>query len=230
MVRHCTLKQWAKAMKSFPKYAIAQTLNKLVYEAKQTAPSRIGRAMTLRSPGFIASSIGYNKASRGHLEAVWGMKPRGKTFTGLADQEFGRTTSKRAATMAARGGTLKSKVKPSLRLKRSNKVAKMEDLNPKPANWKQAVAMWRQSGYRGLVELGHWSKGSDRSGAQIEKRGIFRLVGGKKFKRIQLVQALGDIPQQKRRRWMAPTNFTVKKQIKKHWASAVSASISRGLR
>jgi len=215
-------------MRQFPKKAMAATLNKLAYEGKQTAPEHIKSAMTLRGAAFISRTIGYTK-TRSNLESAWGMRPRTR-FTGLSEQEFGRTDTKRAPTLESRGGKLSSKIKPKYRLKRSMKVASFKDFKRQPVNENQAIAIWRKVGYKGLVRLGRMQLASARSGAMIEQEGIYRLVGGSRFKKVKLVHALGDIPQQKKRPWMKPTNESLKKDFKKHWASAVKSAIQNSLR
>ena len=229
-VRKLTLKQWDRSMRSFPKEAMSSTLNKMVYEGRQDALPNISQAMTVRSPGFIKSSISYRKSNRSRLEAVWGMKKR-KRFTGLSEQEFGRTEKKRAATLKSRGGDLRSKVKPRLRLKPSVRIAKESDFKRHPVNANQAIAVWRKVGYKGLVELTKWNAGSSRSGGKVGQFGIYRLTGGSKFKRAELIHALGDIPKQEKRPWMKPTNEEILRSNvgRKHWGSAVRSAVNKSL-
>lgn len=213
---------FAKAIRQAPKRAIVDTLSNMVFEAKKSAPDQIASAMTLRARGFISSSLRYEKATSSRLESVWGIKER-ERFTGLSDQEFGRTTSKRAATLLARGDNLKSRVKPRLRLKPSTKVLKAEDLQRKPTSNGQFIQILKKTNYRGLFLL------TRKDGA---RSGIYQLRGGRKTGKPRLIQAIGNIPQQKRRPWMDPTNQEILRRDvgAKRWASSMKQNMWRMLK
>lgn len=225
------IKKLARAFRSAPKRAMAATLTKLSYEAKDRAPSEIDRAMTLRAPGFVARAIRYSGAQPSRLQSVWGMQPKPR-FSALAAQEYGRTDSERAATLLSRGGSLRNKVRPSMRLKPSTKIIKAEDFKRPPVSEGQMVAVLRKMKYKGLVEFTKWGKASSRSGGLTGTRGIYTLVGTPRWKSARLVHALDNIPQQRKRPWMASTNRKLLNSGagKKAWASAVSNGIRTKLR
>jgi hypothetical protein len=191
-------KAFAKALKGSIKSAMPSTLTAMARTSKKVAPQQIARDMTLRSKGFIKSSIRYTGARSSRLQSEYGMIPRDR-FTGLVAQEKGQTdNSKRAATLGSRGGNLRRRVSPRMRLKESTKVAKAKDFKRKPKSDIEMLAVWRKVGYKGLFML----VGSQGIGI---RDGIYRFVGGKKAK-LRLVHALGDIPQQRKRPWMDHTN------------------------
>jgi hypothetical protein len=197
-------KAFSKALKGSVKSAMPHTLTSMVKTSKKLAPIQISKDMTLRSKGFISSTIRYQRARSGFLQSEYGMIAKG-SFTGLAEQEFGRTdSSKRAPTLKSRaGGNLARRVSPRRRLKDATKVAKASDFKRKPKSDVEMLAVWRSVRYKGLFMV---------PASNMMKPGIYRFRSFGKNAKLEMVHALGEIPQQRKRPWMDNTNERVMKQ------------------
>ena len=210
-------KAFVKALKTSIKYAMAVPLTEMAVVGKKTASDQIARAMTLRSRSFISLSLRYQKASKGHLLASYGMIER-ERFTGLVAQEKGETKSKRAPTLKSRGGTLRRRVAPRFRLKPGVKL----ELNKNKSDPnKKLLARLRKSKYKGLFFL--------KEENNIRK-GVYRFKNRKGT--LELIHAIGDIPRQERRKWMEPTNKEIIRSGvgAKKWHSTMSRYMSDRIR
>ena len=192
-----TPKAFAKALKGSVRSAIPVVLSKMAFSGKKLAPDQISRDMMLRSRGFISSRLRYQKATTSRLMASYGMIQH-ESFTGLIEQETGHTTTDRAPTIKSRGN-LRRKVSPKNRLRRSTKVVKAKDFKRRPKSDVEMLAVLRKSRYKGMFIL---------PGARNRRQGVYRFIGSG---RLQLIQALGDIPQQRKRPWMDHTNERIKR-------------------
>lgn len=212
-----TAKAFSKALKGSIRSAVPVTLTKMAYQGKQLAPDQISKDMTLRSRSFISRSLRYEKSTRGRLVSQYGMIER-ERFTGLAEQEFGRTKTDRAPTIQSRRGALQKRVSPKLRLKRSNQVIFRKNFKSKPKRNAEMLAVLRRKKYKGLFFI--------QKETNI-RQGIYKFVSGRAA-RLQLIHAIGDIPRQKKRPWMQHTNDQIlKKDIgAKTWKSTMSRYMS----
>lgn len=208
-------KSFAKTVQGSIKAAMNAPLTAMVFQGKKSAPDQIAKDMTLRSRGFISSSLRYKKASRNSLKASYGMIAR-QRFTGLAEQEFGHSDKKRAATLKSRGSILKRRVAPRFRLKTGVEIEK-EKNSPN----KKLLARLRRSKYKGLLHL--------KKEKNI-RQGIYRLRGING--RLELIHAVGDIPSQKKRPWMKHTNEKIVKSNtgRNAWKKTMSRYLSDRIR
>jgi len=211
-----TAKAFAKALTGSVRSAVPIALTSMAVQGKKIGPDQISRDMTLRSRGFVSSGLRYRKAVRGRLIAAYGMIDRSnKRFTGLVEQEFGRTRIKRAPTVTgSRGGSLKKRISPRYRLKRSTKVLF-------PQNYKRRNIISRK--VRSFVSK-VFKKGTKETSQMLmilrikKYKGLFYLPkehnirqGIYRFERpktgrLQLIHAIGKIPTQRKRPWMRHTN------------------------
>jgi hypothetical protein len=126
-----------KLYKQFPKEfarASANVINKQAFDMKDNyLPKAISDLMTVRSPGFIKSSIRYTKSPpRSDINkqvSIVGTIEK-NNFTGLKEQELGTKTERRKKIdIAARGRKWKDKVKSKFRLKPGKRVYKRSDFD-----------------------------------------------------------------------------------------------------
>jgi hypothetical protein len=207
-------KAFSKALKGSVKSAMPHTLTSMAKISKKLAPIQIGRDMTLRSKGFISSTIRYTGARSSRLQSEYGMIPR-QRFTGLVAQEKGQTDpNKRAPTVQSRGGNLSRRVSPRRRLKQATKVLSAGDLKRRPKSDVEMLTVLRKSKYKGMFIM---------NGSRNISDGIYRFIGGRKA-RLEMVHALGNIPQQKKRPWMDHTNQRIMKDDvgQKRWGRSMS--------
>ena len=114
-----------KNMRRYPKkYAAAAAMwvNRAAFGTRTNVLDYMNRNMTIRSPGFLKGRVRVEKASsrqgsiRVQQATVGSIKA--DRHTGWAEQEGLKVDRrKKTVTMAARGGVLSKKVKPSLRMK-----------------------------------------------------------------------------------------------------------------
>jgi hypothetical protein len=207
-------KAFSKALKGSVKSAMPHTLTAMAKISKKLAPIQIGKDMTLRSKGFISSSIRFDRARSSRLQSEYGMIPR-QRFTGLVAQEKGQTDpNKRAPTLKSRGGNLSRRVSPRRRLKQATKVLSAGDLKRRPKSDVEMLAVLRKSKYKGMFTL---------IGSRNISDGIYRFIGGRKA-RLEMVHALGNIPQQRKRPWMMHTNERVMREDvgAKRWSRSMT--------
>jgi hypothetical protein len=207
-------KAFSKALKGSVKSAVPHTLTAMVKISKKLAPLQISKDMTLRSKSFISSSIRYQRATSTRLLASYGMRPR-ERFTGLVEQELGRTTTNRAPTLKSRGGNLKRRVAPRQRLKASTKVLSAQNFKRKPKSDIEMLAVLRSIRFKGLFMI---------HDTNVVRKGIYRFKSFGKKAELQLIHAIGDIPQQRKRPWMKHTNEKIIKDDvgQKRWTRAMT--------
>lgn len=123
------LRNWYKRQPAKFKRAQAMMLNEFAFGTRRSALDLVSKRMTVRNPKFISSRFRVTKAAATTQRSIMGTIA-GPRFSGFVEQELGTQTDRtRAATLAGRGGSRSSQVKPRFRLKPSAEVVTKEDYN-----------------------------------------------------------------------------------------------------
>lgn len=125
--------------------ATAGMLNNFAFGTRLTSIGVIHQKMTVRSTPFIRHIVRVNKANKNQpmnqqFSATGAIAlPR---FSGLVEQEVGTKTDRtRTATVLARSGSQKKKIKPAFRMKKSNKLLSWHDYPGKSAEHRTIVML-----------------------------------------------------------------------------------------
>jgi hypothetical protein len=222
------IKRLQKFYKRAPKMfirAAAATLNAFAFGTRKEAINVIDSKMTVRNPKFIHGSIKVDKARgnvpMGSLEAITGSVERPR-YTGLAEQELGKTPSRnRVFTTASREGNKQSMTKRWARLKPNAKY-------PSPSG----EALSGLSGAKRIVAFFHIL--SERRAAQTFilkkrfgkfKRGLYRFKQGV----IRKLQSFDKKHKPRRIRWLTEgrKRYFDSVNILKVWADSITFQLRK---
>ena len=211
--------RFAKRAPTLFRRASAGVLNDMAFDAMRIAPKEIDKTMEVRNKSFVKSSFRVSKAKTGasisQQEAIMGsiFKPR---FSGWREQETGKATEReRIASLAARGGSKSSTIKPRFRMKKGRRFIKPQQFKGRnfPFKFRTMLRVLVSRRKRELFYMDRKYKGM-RPGLYMFQRG--------KISKIQ--DATGDKAQPRRDRWMTRTNNRLKRtfDVRKSWASQLN--------
>jgi hypothetical protein len=198
------LKEYSKWLKTKAprKFAAAtgMTLNNQAFGSREQSITIIKNNITVRNERFVFGGIRVKKSHfRQPIEtqvAVYGSIRRPR-WTGLKEQELGTKTDRRAFTLAGRRGSKGRPAMPSARLKPGKPFIS-------PSDYKG-----RNGTMRVLMMLAHLRRISYRKafilrGHRKIKPGLYKLKGGKRGKKMIMLQTFQPRSEQPRRvRWMS---------------------------
>jgi hypothetical protein len=169
---------YALNKRGFP-YAIKNSLDALAFDARKEWQGEIRSEMTLRNK-FTEGSIRVEKASGNNLQSMRSVV--GSIAPYMATQEHGgdvkgKSGNKAIPTDSARSGKSHSRL-----VTRPNKMARIQLAARKGKTQKQRNAIQVSEAKRTGSKFAYLEVGA--------KRGIFRVTGGKRRSRLELIQSL----------------------------------------
>lgn len=196
--------------------SMVKVANGLAYEAKTRAIHHIDRAMTLRSPTFISSTIRYSKATKETLRSEWGEVEKAR-FGGLVSEEFGgRQPARRTFSTASRGGSRSRRVQMRARLKPGVSFLSPASMRgDKPS--RRLLARVHRTRYKKPFIIYDDSKIA---------AGLYQVTTDGS---LVTLQRFGRSITPSVRRWMQPTNDSLRRtqEVSRRWRSDFSATLAR---
>ena len=175
-------------------------VNQFAFRAKKIAPKEIDKGNIVRAPRFISKSIRVDKANSQRPMAVVGTISRDR-FTGLKEQEFGKTAKRRrTATTRARFGDKKRKLPTRHKLRPSTEVWK-------PSKFKIGRGQGRTRQTQAFLQRISREPTASRKPFMISRQfkgfqpGIYRMMGRDRIIKLWTFQQM----KAKRTRWMEKT-------------------------
>lgn len=200
----------AKLFRGIPKTAqkaVAQVLNDLAFAARTQIPRTLATRLIIRDPRFVQSRIRVSKAApsqpidrqKSEVGSVAG--PR---FSGWRElQHGGEPPKNRVASIAARGGNKRSKVRTASRMKSGKRFAVASQFDATGGSDRSKVQMMiRLAAAGGLFIVPQGGRYGLSPGLYRVARGKMTLASGRRAPKIQLVQHLGRKPKGQRFDWI----------------------------
>jgi hypothetical protein len=209
-----------KFMKDYPssmKYATASVLNSLAFTTKKLNEQEIKSSMTIRNLGFVGSMLKYEKTRAVNIAAQMAKAGSVKkdNFSGWTEQEKGvKPAKKRAATIAARGGSFNKKMMPKSKFMSKNKFHKLSDFRAKTPK-ESFMFMLRVLGSRGGGEFLINEPVPTKRGTLA--RGLYTL----QKHRIKKLQKMDDIKPIRHNTWMQRSIAELPKHTGEAWNSYI---------
>jgi len=219
------IKQLEKVLKKYRKKALPfaqkNTLNNAAFETMKNSKKVVAKKFINRNK-WTVKSIRVNK--------VAGMNPRtmksavGSLHEYMATQEFGGTKTKPAIQTSYSSGEGES-AKPRKKLpRRSNKLANIQLRNKRRKG--------KNSRQKNLIAVREAAKSGDKfvylERLKRNKKGIFKVIGGKRRPRVKMV---ADLSKQsvkiKRRPWLMPSVNRTGKRMPEIYRKQLKAQVIR---
>lgn len=223
------LRNLQKFMKRAPKsfsFVTASVLNTFAFGTRKENLHILESKLTIRSQRFVKSRVRVEKA-RGNKPITSQRSEVGSIssdrFSGWVEQELGTPTKRtRISTVLARGGSVKKTVRPSVRLKPSNKFVDPDGFPGKQAEHRAwaMIAILARKGYRKPFVI---------TGLPKIKSGLFKFNKGKsgQFKRLQTFNPRRSQLQPPRLKWLTggSDRFFKRANIRQIWADALTREL-----
>ncbi len=219
------LKFAKKAPTSFRR-ASKDVLNDQAFALKNTALDQIRKTMIVRSPGFVNSSMRVVKAKTGSSistqQSATGSIYR-ERFSGWVEQETGKPSQReRIASLVARGGGKRGKIKPRFKFKPGKKFVRPKQFGGKDFQSK-IRAMFRIMGSRKKREMFLLSRKYKKM-----RPGLY-LFHSKKITKIQDTEPRALQP--RRNRWMTKAVSRMRRtfDVRRSWKKNIAHELQRRL-